>query len=68
MEKAFALFSRPGLVFSFIYSYSMTDIPSTVPQFKVVLCGDGGTGKTTLVNKHKNGEFRRAYIRMRLSN
>ncbi len=41
----------------------MLNIPADIPQFKVVLCGDGGTGKTTLVNKHKTGEFRRAYIR-----
>lgn len=40
-----------------------TGVPSTIPSFKVVLCGDGGTGKTTLVSKHKTGEFRKIYER-----
>eukprot|EP01083_Nonionella_stella_P302372 1042241_1 len=28
-----------------------------VPQFKLVLVGDGGVGKTTFVKRHKSGEF-----------
>ena len=28
-----------------------------VAQFKLVLCGDGGTGKTTFVKRHLTGEF-----------
>jgi hypothetical protein len=52
----------PDFFSSKIFLRSMLNIPSDIPQFKVVLCGDGGTGKTTLVNKHKTGEFRRAYI------
>jgi len=30
--------------------------------FKLVLCGDGGTGKTTFVKRHRTGEFEKKYI------
>merc|ERR1712228_920647 len=33
-----------------------------VPEFKLVLCGDGGVGKTTLVKRHLTGEFEKIYI------
>ena len=32
-----------------------------VPEFKVVLVGDGATGKTTFVKRHLTWEFERAY-------
>ena len=28
-----------------------------VAEYKLVLCGDGGTGKTTFVKRHLTGEF-----------
>lgn len=31
-------------------------------EFKVLLVGDGGTGKTTLVRRHQGGEFERKYL------
>eukprot|EP00927_Polykrikos_kofoidii_P072796 TRINITY_DN68895_c0_g1_i1.p1 TRINITY_DN68895_c0_g1~~TRINITY_DN68895_c0_g1_i1.p1 ORF type:complete len:227 (+),score=37.99 TRINITY_DN68895_c0_g1_i1:50-682(+) len=34
----------------------------TVPQFKLLLVGDGGVGKSTLVKRHLTGEFVRKYI------
>jgi GTP-binding nuclear protein Ran len=35
---------------------------SSAPQFKLVLVGDGGTGKTTFVKRHLSGEFEKKYI------
>lgn len=34
----------------------------SVPEFKLVLVGDGGVGKTTLVKRHLTGEFEKKYI------
>ncbi|KJZ74027.1 GTP-binding nuclear protein GSP1 [Hirsutella minnesotensis 3608] len=33
-----------------------------VPKFKLVLVGDGGTGKTTFVKRYLTGEFEKKYI------
>jgi GTP-binding nuclear protein Ran len=33
-----------------------------VPEFKVVLVGDGGVGKTTFVKRHLTGEFEKKYV------
>uniref|UniRef100_A0A2P2IAB2 GTP-binding nuclear protein n=1 Tax=Hirondellea gigas TaxID=1518452 RepID=A0A2P2IAB2_9CRUS len=33
-----------------------------VPQFKLILVGDGGVGKTTFVKRHRTGEFEKKYV------
>lgn len=35
---------------------------SNIPEYKMVLVGDGGVGKTTFVKRHLTGEFEKKYI------
>jgi GTPase SAR1 family protein len=35
---------------------------AAVPEYKLVLVGDGGVGKTTFVKRHKTGEFEKKYV------
>ncbi|GJM98049.1 hypothetical protein PR202_ga15024 [Eleusine coracana subsp. coracana] len=37
--------------------------PVDYPAFKLLLVGDGGTGKTTFVKRHVTGEFEKRYER-----
>ena len=34
----------------------------SVPEFKLILVGDGGVGKTTFVKRHLTGEFEKRYV------
>jgi len=34
----------------------------TTPEFKLILVGDGGVGKTTFVKRHLTGEFEKKYV------
>jgi len=36
-----------------------------VPEFKLILVGDGGVGKTTFVRRHMTGEFEKRYVATR---
>ncbi|KAL8843792.1 MAG: hypothetical protein Q9176_001754 [Flavoplaca citrina] len=46
------------------YLYDMAEGAGAqaAPTFKLVLVGDGGTGKTTFVKRHLTGEFEKKYI------
>ena len=35
-----------------------------IPQFKLVIIGDGAVGKSSFIRRHKTGEFEKKYIRM----
>lgn len=39
------------------------DSQEYIPQYKLILVGDGGVGKTTFVKRHLTGEFEKKYIR-----
>merc|ERR1712032_876701 len=40
----------------------LNNMEQVIPEFKLVLVGDGGVGKTTFVKRHLTGEFEKKYI------
>ena len=50
---------RNFLVLSYLCFHFQEQVVAT---FKLILVGDGGTGKTTFVKRHLTGEFEKKYI------
>merc|ERR1711862_62173 len=46
----------------FFFFQSSAKMGDDMAKFKLLLVGDGGTGKTTFVKRHKTGEFQKKYI------
>jgi GTP-binding nuclear protein Ran len=54
------IFFRQILIKSF--NIEMEGNTQVVAEYKLVLVGDGGVGKTTFVKRHLTGEFEKKYI------
>ena len=58
---SFAFLPCTFLLFSSV-AWCMFPQAGQIPQFKLLLVGDGGVGKTTFVKRHLTGEFEKKYI------
>ena len=42
-----------------------TSLPQpAIPEFKIIIEGDGGVGKSTFITRHLTGEFEQKYVGM----
>ncbi len=40
---------------------SIINVLNTLPEFKIVIIGDGGVGKSTFLKRHITGEYEKRY-------
>lgn len=56
------MFGQPGTAPAVAAPAAPAAAAGNVPTFKLILVGDGGTGKTTFVKRHLTGEFEKKYV------
>lgn len=56
------LFFTNAILFLCHLFESIQATPGQGPNFKLILVGDGGVGKTTFVKRHLTGEFEKKYV------
>lgn len=49
-------------ILTFTFTVASLQAESGIPEFKLILVGDGGVGKTTFVKRHLTGEFEKKYV------
>jgi GTP-binding nuclear protein Ran len=50
-------------ILTLLYSFfTIMQATESAPEFKLILVGDGGVGKTTFVKRHLTGEFEKKYV------
>jgi hypothetical protein len=57
-----SLSSNTTQILSFFVVPTLSPQGDQIPEFKLILVGDGGVGKTTFVKRHLTGEFEKKYV------
>ena len=52
----------PPFADRFLLIHPLQAAQQEIPEFKLILVGDGGVGKTTFVKRHLTGEFEKKYV------